>query len=221
MLGLREEQKQGKRGREREKMKSNVTIAISNNKGGVGKTTLSVIITETLLMRTDKKICAIDLDPQRNFADTISLIDTSIYEGHLTMQTGDIKTNGDINIIDCPPAINNATVEAIRVADVVIIPIMADMYSLVNIGNVFKAGEGAGKNRAQMQLVTIGFNNTSASILNEIKTFIEQNKYAIIANIPFNKLIPFNILTGQMWDYGVIMNHRRVVFNLLKSLNLF
>jgi cellulose biosynthesis protein BcsQ len=199
-------------------MNGNITIAISNNKGGVGKTTLSVMIAETLLKRTDKRICAIDLDPQRNFADTLSLIDSTKYGERLIVNAGDIKTNGEINVIDCPPAINDATIEAIRVSDVVLIPIMADMYSLVNIGNVFSAGERAGKKRAQMPLVTIGFNNTSTSILNEIKTYIETNEYVIIANIPFNKLIPFNILTGQMWDYGVTMNHRRVVYKLLENI---
>jgi chromosome partitioning protein len=196
------------------------TIAISNNKGGVGKTTLAVMIVETLLKRTDKTICAIDLDPQRNFADTLSLIDASKYDGRgrLTTATGGIKPIGEINVIDCPPAMNASTVDAIRAADVVLIPIMADMYSLVNIDNVFGVGKRAGKNREQMPLVTIGFNNTSASILHEIKTFIEQNEYAIIANIPFNKLIPFNIMTGQMWDYGVTMNHRRVVYRLLENI---
>jgi cellulose biosynthesis protein BcsQ len=194
------------------------TITISNNKGGVGKTTLAVMIAETLLMRTDKRICAIDLDPQRNFTDTLSLLDPAKYEERLTMVTGDIKPGGEINIIDCPPAMNAPTVDAIRAADVVLIPIMADMYSLVNIGNVFGVGEHAGKKREQMPLVTIGFNNTSASVLHEIKTYIAQNEYAVIADIPFNKLIPFNILTGQMWDYGVTMNHRRTVYRLLENI---
>jgi cellulose biosynthesis protein BcsQ len=48
------------------------TITISNNKGGIGKTTLAVMIAETLLMRTDKTVCAIDIDPQK-ISQTLSL----------------------------------------------------------------------------------------------------------------------------------------------------
>jgi chromosome partitioning protein len=194
-----------------------ITVAISNNKGGVGKTTLSTMLAETFLTKTDKSLNAIDLDPQKNFTDTLSLIDAEKYGGRLTV-SNKISIGGDLNIIDCPPALSPETNMAIKHADVVLIPIMADMYSLVNIENIFKLGRANGKTKKQMPLVSMGFNTVSAGILEEIKNFVEKNHYDIVANIPFNKLIPFNILTGQMWEYGLIMNHRRVIYRLLDSI---
>lgn len=49
-----------------------VTISVINLKGGVGKTTLSVALAEFLSDQFDKKVLAIDVDPQTNL--TVSLI---------------------------------------------------------------------------------------------------------------------------------------------------
>jgi cellulose biosynthesis protein BcsQ len=189
-------------------------IAISNNKGGVGKTTLAVMLSETALLRTDKKIHCVDLDPQKNFIDTLSLIDQAKYAGRLTVSEK-ISFKGDINIIDCPPEMSQDTISAIKMADSVLIPIMADMYSLVNIEKIFSVGKTQGKTLKQMPLISVGFNVASASILAEITSYIAQNEFVIGAEIPSHKLIPFNIMTGQMWEYGLSTKHRHILYKLL------
>ena len=58
-----------------------ITIAISNHKGGVGKTTSTVNIGAGLAM-AGKKVLLIDMDPQANMTQSygITKSDVSIYE---------------------------------------------------------------------------------------------------------------------------------------------
>ena len=51
-----------------------IAVAAINHKGGVGKTTLSIILTQMALLKRNK-VLAIDLDPQRNFTDALSFIE--------------------------------------------------------------------------------------------------------------------------------------------------
>ena len=50
-----------------------IAIATLNHKGGVGKTTLAVILAQMALLQK-RKVLAVDLDPQRNFTDAMSFI---------------------------------------------------------------------------------------------------------------------------------------------------
>ena len=43
-------------------------IANATNKGGEGKTTMSIMLTEYAALVMNKKVLAIDLDPQANFS---------------------------------------------------------------------------------------------------------------------------------------------------------
>ena len=69
-----------------------VTIAISNHKGGVGKTT-TVVNLAAGLAQMGRKILAVDLDPQANltFSFGISKVENSIYDA--------LKGNSEIPIL--------------------------------------------------------------------------------------------------------------------------
>lgn len=55
-------------------------IAVVNNKGGVGKTTVSRILTEYFAMVKKEKILAIDMDPQANFSNRFINMEIDPYE---------------------------------------------------------------------------------------------------------------------------------------------
>ncbi len=55
-------------------------IAVGNMKGGVGKTTTSIILADTLSAILDKRVLALDLDPQANLS--WSLLGPSAFHSH-------------------------------------------------------------------------------------------------------------------------------------------
>jgi chromosome partitioning protein len=44
-------------------------INIGNKKGGIGKTTATMIVASLIHAKTDKTVCVVDIDPQRSFFD--------------------------------------------------------------------------------------------------------------------------------------------------------
>lgn len=150
-------------------------IAISNHKGGVGKTTSALNIGAGL-NKLGYKILLIDLDAQANLSQSLgitepeksiygalrglytlkesiipiaeltglevipSTLDLSGAEIELSSETGreyilkdliePIKKNYDFILIDCPPSINLLTVNALTVADEVLIPLQAQYLAL-------------------------------------------------------------------------------------------
>ncbi len=84
-------------------------MTIKAEKGGVGKTTLSIILTQIALMK-GKKVLAIDQDEQCNFYSSISYLEhVSKFKDLLTLKTvlteKDFDTQTDLMIIDCPPTL--------------------------------------------------------------------------------------------------------------------
>lgn len=147
------------------------TIAIINQKGGVGKTTTALVLGEYL--SKNKKVLIVDIDQQGNLTgtynkpilETKNLFDvktiTNIYKGLdiLPAVTGlsvveqiltdlgresmlkealeAIKANYDYCLIDCPPALNILTINALTACNGVLIPTHADKYSIQGVSQLF------------------------------------------------------------------------------------
>ncbi len=153
-----------------------VTIVVTNQKGGVGKTTTSNAIVAGLIKR-NKKVLSIDLDPQGNLGFSLGV---DIEEGHTVNELlkgetgirqvirqseeyGDVITSNillseanvqvqnqdkqtvlknallevedeyDYIVIDTPPALNLLTINAYVAANYLIIPMSAEILSLVGL----------------------------------------------------------------------------------------
>jgi len=124
-------------------------IALVSNKGGVGKTTLSMNVASGLNRRHSTGI--VDADPQQSSThwarvgnlsgfqspDLITLTDDNLEE-----QVKLLTAKHNYVIVDCPPSIDSPqTHRALRIADVAIVPVQpspVDLWATVHIASVVK-----------------------------------------------------------------------------------
>lgn len=150
-------------------------IAITNQKGGVGKTTTAINLAASMT-NNKHNILLIDLDPQGNATmgsgvdknalihssnevilrdclveqaclttsfgydlipangdltvAEVSLMERSHRETFLFKAIQGIKSSYDFILIDCPPALNTLTINALVAADSVLIPMQCEYYAL-------------------------------------------------------------------------------------------
>lgn len=200
-------------------MNPKLAVALINHKGGVGKTTLAAILAEIALEK-GKRVVAVDVDPQKNFTDAMSFIQDRY--GESLFITGDleeadrISADGDMIVLDCPPALSEPTARAIDYADITLVPVFPDLFSLSNLYLVYEFGERHEKSLSQLPLVKVGFDKRRLSEM--AQTNLEKSEYQIVGEIPMNRLIPYNLTLGRFWSAGIPMPARKPFYDLYKAI---
>ena len=127
-------------------------VAVVNQKGGVGKTTLATNLAWALAL--DASVLLLDADPQQSARDwgrfnterPDNLSIEGAGRGPLVGQVRGLASRYDWVIIDGPPGISNISADAVRIADVVLIPAKAsafDVWAATDIVEAVKARQQA------------------------------------------------------------------------------
>lgn len=221
-------------------------ISITNQKGGVGKTTTGINLAASLVKR-GKRILLIDMDPQSNAtvgcgveAEQISntiydllLLEATAQETIVNSDSGIdlITANGDLAgaqvellneigrelrlqkalaeiqqdydyiFIDCPPALNVLTINALVASDSVLIPMQCEYFALEGlsalISTIRKIRETLNPHLRIEGLLRTLFDSRN-SLSNEVSKQLQTH----FGDRVYKTLIPRNVRLAEAPSYG-------------------
>ena len=105
--------------------KEKLAVTIWNYKGGVGKSTISLILSQ-IAAQNNLKVLAIDLDEQKNLAETLKLSQSLFNSIEVRTELKDDFADEDFNfyVIDTHPSKDETITKALKFADIVLVPVL-------------------------------------------------------------------------------------------------
>jgi chromosome partitioning protein len=135
-------------------------IAFVGNKGGAGKTTLSVNLAAGLAKQTSAIV--VDADPQGSaiqwnaFTDSDASISVLEARGDLNIQLNELSQEYDYIVVDCPPSVHaSQTIRVLEVSDLALIPVQPSPVDLWATVHTEKAVQHARQTNTNLRAVLV------------------------------------------------------------------
>lgn len=135
-------------------------IALVGNKGGAGKTTLSVNLAAGLAKH--KSAILVDADPQGSalqwnaFTDSNDAITVLEASDELNSQLAELSQEYDYVVVDCPPSVHALqTIKVLEVCDLALIPVQPSPVDLWATVHTERAVEDARQSNTNLQAVLV------------------------------------------------------------------
>jgi cellulose biosynthesis protein BcsQ len=183
-------------------------IVVAINKGGQGKSITAKLLIQYLVAVNSQKngyIYGCDLDTtQQNFVKSIQTWLTRTenpkiqnFEVRFVQNLDDIPENA-VGVVDTPPALNDATIDAIKRADILVMPIILGQEAAQG---AFRVAQLRGIERVGDIRAYINWWDTSV-VQKESETFLLESGFQFLGRIPHYKRLAYNMDAKIDWYYG-------------------
>jgi MinD superfamily P-loop ATPase len=183
-------------------------IVVVNNKGGQGKTLIATLLTKYLVSNPNNvgNILCCDLDrTQQNFKDNMAMSDLPVIT-----EMADIDENL-LCIVDTPPSLNKDVMQAIRGADILVVPVVLGKHSVQGVMRIAEIRE-----KKDLRMV---INEWDASIVQkQAEAFLSEQGLKSYGKIPKYKRLAYNIDAGLDWYTGFTDAHVKKVAGIFNKL---
>lgn len=223
-------------------------IAVTNQKGGVGKTTTCVNLAASLA-EAGRAVLLVDMDPQGNATQgcgvTRDQLERTVYDVllgearaesvlqqvepagfHLLPANGDLtaaevqlmeldgperRLRGALRsladrfeyvVIDCPPALNMLTVNALVAADAVLIPMQCEYYALEGLTALMGTIEKI-RGSVNPELTIEGLVRTMYDPRNRLSTDVSRQLIGHFGERVYRTVVPRNVRLAEAPSHGL------------------
>ena len=197
--------------------KEKLAVTIWNYKGGVGKSTISLILSQ-IAAQNNLKVLAIDLDEQKNLAETLKLSQSLFNSIEVRTELKDDFADEDFNfyVIDTHPSKDETITKALKFADIVLVPVLGDYNSIINLRSVWEYIYNAVVGSEQTAIIKNCM--TDSKLSNEVEAVLDEHKYSVAGRLPRSNILLKNIASGDCWDKYMRKNQRRQFIELYKKI---
>ncbi|GHA14244.1 cobyric acid synthase CobQ [Arenicella chitinivorans] len=221
-------------------------ISVTNQKGGVGKTTTSINLSAALVKR-GKRILLLDMDPQGNASVGLGVntdeLEHTIYDvllGEATAEQAIVETesgvdvmtaNGDLAgaqvellneigrelrlkkalepitqaydyiFIDCPPALNVLTINALVASHSVMIPMQCEYFALEGLSALISTIRAI-RETLNSNLKIEGLLRTMYDKRNSLSGEVSRQLETHFGNKVYDTVVPRNVRLAEAPSYG-------------------
>ncbi|TVQ41364.1 MAG: ParA family protein [Wenzhouxiangella sp.] len=227
-------------------------VAVTNQKGGVGKTTTALNLAAGLA-ELEKRVLLVDMDPQGNAttgsgvelgADQATICEVLLGEAEASavrvrveeMKFDLLPANGDLTaaevalmeaedratvlkaalaglrgqyhhiLIDCPPALNVLTLNALTAADAVLIPMQCEYYALEGLSALVNTIEQI-QASVNPGLEIEGLVRTMYDVRNNLSSAVSRQLHEHFGERVYGTVIPRNVRVAEAPSYGQSVIH--------------